>query len=269
MGGKIELKLRMDKYLEHIDSALKLARYALDHGETPVACVFVHEKSDSVVAYGLNDTNDSLSGTAHAEFVAMRMLRDAVQAQGYASVQLKQLFKEIVCYVTVEPCIMCASALKQMGIHKIVFGCGNDRFGGNGTVLSIHSDKSTTVAGSTEYDRTILVPGIRRREAIMLLRYFYVRENDRAPKPRTKAERNLDKNTFPPMQWCNYLTRDDFTTIFGEPLISKYDNNEDLAGETINWDMIDNSHDSIINELQRESQNFELFLQNKKHKHST
>ena len=42
-------------------------------------------------------------------------------------------------YVTTEPCLMCASALRQIGIQRVVFGAGNERFGGNGTVLPIHS----------------------------------------------------------------------------------------------------------------------------------
>ena len=43
-------------------------------------------------------------------------------------------------YVTVEPCIMCASAMRQVGIEKVVYGCANDRFGGVGGVRSIHSE---------------------------------------------------------------------------------------------------------------------------------
>jgi tRNA(Arg) A34 adenosine deaminase TadA len=43
-------------------------------------------------------------------------------------------------YVTCEPCIMCAAALSKLGIRKVYFGCHNDRFGGNGSILSVHSD---------------------------------------------------------------------------------------------------------------------------------
>ena len=41
-------------------------------------------------------------------------------------------------YVTVEPCIMCASALRQLGIKEVYYGCGNDRFGGCGSVLGVN-----------------------------------------------------------------------------------------------------------------------------------
>lgn len=43
-------------------------------------------------------------------------------------------------YVTVEPCIMCASALRQMGIKAVFYGCGNDRFGGCGSVLGVNKE---------------------------------------------------------------------------------------------------------------------------------
>ena len=73
-------------------------------------------------------------------------------------------------YVTVEPCIMCASALRQYGIRAVYFGCLNDRFGGCGGVMSIHQDESV--------DKGFPVfGGLYREEAIMLLRRFYVQEN--------------------------------------------------------------------------------------------
>lgn len=49
-------------------------------------------------------------------------------------------FSNVDLYVTVEPCIMCASALRQIGIRHVYFGCGNDKFGGNGSVFNIHSE---------------------------------------------------------------------------------------------------------------------------------
>ena len=46
--------------------------------------------------------------------------------------------RDITLYVTVEPCIMCASALLQMGIKQVVYGCDNERFGGCGSVLAVN-----------------------------------------------------------------------------------------------------------------------------------
>ena len=75
-------------------------------------------------------------------------------------------------YVTVEPCIMCASALRQFGIRSVYFGCLNDRFGGTGGVMTVHMDDSVDPAYP-------VYGGLFREEAIMLLRRFYVQENDK------------------------------------------------------------------------------------------
>jgi len=50
------------------------------------------------------------------------------------------IFRDTDLYVTVEPCIMCASALRQLRIRAVYYGCSNDRFGGTGGVFSIHSE---------------------------------------------------------------------------------------------------------------------------------
>ncbi|GAA5855656.1 hypothetical protein JCM8547_001635 [Rhodosporidiobolus lusitaniae] len=101
----------------------------------------------------------------------------------------------VVLYVTVEPCLMCASAMRQVGIETVIYGCANDRFGGCGGVQSIHAD-----------ERLLYAPpypafgGYRREEAIMLLRRFYISENSTAPKPKKKSNRILKteiKDTFP------------------------------------------------------------------------
>lgn len=230
--------------MERMRDAMRLARYALDHGETPVACTFVHEPTGQIIAYGMNNTNESRSGVAHAEFMAIDLLRREFGGGD----ELVRLMRDIVVYVTVEPCIMCASALKQLEVGKVVFGCANERFGGNGTVLTINSDNSTT---GRPY-RT--VPGILRREAIMLLRYFYVRSNARAPKPRNKAERKLDREGFPPLLWSRYNDRESFVKEFGAEELHHFDDNTDLLGNDLDWELIDKPCDSILEHLEKKCQ---------------
>ena len=231
-------------------SAIKLAKYALDHNETPVACIFVYEPTNEIIAYGMNDTNKSHTGIAHAEFLGIEQIK-----QKFGSKNLLNIFKDIILYVTVEPCIMCASAIKQLGIKKVYFGCGNDRFGGNGTVLNINKDKSTISLNDDNitYDS---IPGLFRKEAIMLLRYFYVRENDHAPKPKTKKERILDKDTFPPMIWSSYIDRNLFGREFGVDKLNHFDQNTDLTdgkeNNGIDWDLINNSCDDHIEQLTKQ-----------------
>ena len=101
----------------------------MDIGEVPVGCVFVDDK-DQLISKACNATNITSNATRHAEFVAIDHI---IQQRG--SVDILQT---CTLYVTCEPCIMCAAALAQLQIRRVVFGCSNDRFGGCGSVLALH-----------------------------------------------------------------------------------------------------------------------------------
>lgn len=105
------------------------AELALTSDETPVGCVFV--KDGEIIGRGMNETNRTLNGTRHAEFVAIA---------GILSKNPISILNETDLYVTVEPCVMCASMLRQYGIRAVYFGCWNERFGGTGGVLNMHSE---------------------------------------------------------------------------------------------------------------------------------
>ncbi|RMD40567.1 hypothetical protein DV735_g4559, partial [Chaetothyriales sp. CBS 134920] len=173
-----EVVANLETHQYFMQQALNFAEEALRGGETPVACVLV--LGGRVVARGMNDTNRSLNGTRHAEFLAI-----AEFLSQFSAAKLQQTD----VYVTVEPCIMCASALRQYGIRTVYYGCGNDRFGGNGSVLSVHSDEAKSALALDPPYRSY--GGIFRKEAIMLLRRFYIQENENAPNPRAKANREL------------------------------------------------------------------------------
>ena len=107
--------------------AVELARIALDIGEVPVGCVIV--KNQEILGEGHNFTNKLKNGTKHCEFVA---IYDA-----YTKNPGVELVGAEV-YVTCEPCIMCAEVLALVGVSKVYFGCYNERFGGNGSVIKIN-----------------------------------------------------------------------------------------------------------------------------------
>jgi len=109
--------------------ALELANTAMEEGEVPVACVIVHR--DNIIAEAYNQTNLTKNATKHCEFVAI----DKVTSE-----RGSEVLSECILYVTCEPCIMCAYALKLVGIQKVYFGCKNDKFGGNGSILNIHKE---------------------------------------------------------------------------------------------------------------------------------
>jgi tRNA-specific adenosine deaminase 2 len=158
--------------------ALKLAEEAYAAGEVPVGCVFVH--NGCIIAKGRNNTNETKNGTSHAEIEAMAALFLGKNTH----IPSLEIMTETDLYVTVEPCLMCASALGLMKIRKVYFGCSNDKFGGCGSVFSVH-------LGNNDHGKYEVEGGLLANEAIMMLRRFYVRENDHAPNPKKKHNRVL------------------------------------------------------------------------------
>ncbi|XP_056150093.1 tRNA-specific adenosine deaminase 2 isoform X4 [Lampris incognitus] len=118
--------------------------------------------------------------TRHAEMVALDQLMDWCR---HRNLELKGVCERTVLYVTVEPCIMCAGALRLLNIPVVVYGCGNERFGGCGSVLDI-SAAHLPHTGTTFK----CVPGYRAEEAVEMLKTFYKQENPNAPKPKTRKE---------------------------------------------------------------------------------
>ncbi|KAK3430875.1 hypothetical protein EUGRSUZ_E02530 [Eucalyptus grandis] len=64
------------------------------------------------------------------------------QRTGFTAAEVAEKFSACSLYVTCEPCIMCASALSIIGIKEVYYGCANDKFGGCGSILSLHSSSS-------------------------------------------------------------------------------------------------------------------------------
>ena len=151
--------------------------------EVPVGCVFVHTTTSEIIGNGFNLTNLSQNATRHAEMVAIddilfRQRRDV------------GIFKECDLYVTCEPCIMCAAALAKLQIRRVCYGCSNERFGGNGSVLSIHINND----GDNEETLYSVTPGVLQDEAIRLFHEFYKLENSRAPEE--KRKRKIDNTSY-------------------------------------------------------------------------
>lgn len=90
-----------------------------------------------IIGRGMNATNRSYNGTRHAEFIAINDILSRRDDKGLP-IYTPDILTECDLYVTVEPCIMCASLLRQAGVRKVYFGAQNDKFGGTGGVLNIH-----------------------------------------------------------------------------------------------------------------------------------
>ncbi len=100
--------------------ALDEARSAAAAGEVPVGAVLVRDSDSTVVARGANRTIRDCDPTAHAEIV---VLREASRAIGNYRLGGTTL------YVTIEPCCMCAGAIIQARVPRVVYGCDDIKGG--------------------------------------------------------------------------------------------------------------------------------------------
>lgn len=131
--------------------ALQMAEEAFQAQEVPVGCIFVRD--NKIIARTRNRTNELRNvvlffflflfetkpsqATRHAELEAI----DAILADAILTPQpVQHPLANTTLYVTVEPCIMCASALRQLGIQEVFYGCDNDRFGGCGSLLGVNQE---------------------------------------------------------------------------------------------------------------------------------
>lgn len=149
-----KLTEREEKFLKE---AFKYAKLALSTNEVPVGCVIVYK--DEVIAFGHNETNRTKNPTRHAEFIAIDKVLEKYP---------KDIFEECELFVTIEPCVMCSSALLLLKFKKVYCCAGNERFGGCGSCLNINQDYNFHKYLCYLHPST---------EAIELLKEFYEQDN--------------------------------------------------------------------------------------------
>lgn len=106
--------------------ALEEARRAADAGEVPVGAILV--RGDEVIAVGSNRPIAACDPTAHAEIQALRAGGAAEQSYRLGGTTL---------YVTLEPCVMCASAIVHARVSRVVFGAWDPKAGAAGSTVDV------------------------------------------------------------------------------------------------------------------------------------
>jgi tRNA(Arg) A34 adenosine deaminase TadA len=137
--------------------ALEAAQAAAARGETPVGAVVVDPASGEVVAIGANSPIGSHDPTAHAEIVA---LRKAAEKLG------KYRLTNLGLAVTLEPCAMCAGAIRHARIGQLVYGAVDPKGG-----AVIHGPRF--FAQPTCHWRPQVTGGVLAQESADLLRSFF------------------------------------------------------------------------------------------------
>lgn len=107
---------------DYMAMAMSLARAAAGLGETPVGCVIVDEATGDVVAGAANEPIGLRDPTAHAEILALRRAAEVIGNY--------RLRPGLTLYVTLEPCAMCAGAISQARIGRVVYGASDPKSGG-------------------------------------------------------------------------------------------------------------------------------------------
>ena len=154
-----ELEFLKDKSQEEKDEyfmalAIELAKEAAGRDEVPVGAVIV--RGDEIVATASNDREESKCATHHAELVCIER---ACKAMG------GWRLPQTTLYVTMEPCVMCAGAIVNARIPRVVFGTPDLRFGAFGSLIDVSSvpfNHSPEVKG-----------GVLASESLALLREYF------------------------------------------------------------------------------------------------
>jgi len=139
-----------------MDRALALAAEAAVADEIPVGAL-VLDAEGRILAEGRNNREETADPTGHAEIVA---LRAAAAAHGSWNLTGCTLV------VTMEPCVMCAGAILQSRVARVVFGAWDDKAGAAGSLYDVLRDRRLPY-------RAEVVGGVRQAEAVEQLRAFF------------------------------------------------------------------------------------------------
>jgi len=142
-------------------AALEQAQHAAQLGEVPVGAVAVRD--GMIIGTGFNRKESDQDPTAHAEMLAMR--RAAAYIDNWRLIG-------VTLYCTLEPCPMCAGAMIQARLERLVYGAPDTRFGADGTVIDVLAEPAFN-------HRVIVEHGVMAAEAAELMQAFFrsLREN--------------------------------------------------------------------------------------------
>ena len=141
--------------------ALKQAKKAYRLGEVPIGCVIVRD--GEIIARGYNRRNTDKNTLSHAEISAIRRASRVVG---------DWRLEGCILYVTLEPCQMCAGALVQSRIDKVVIGCMSPKSGCAGSVLNLLQNERFNHQVEIE-------TGILEEECSKILSEFFVHLRER------------------------------------------------------------------------------------------
>ena len=133
------------------------AKKAVEEQEVPVGCAIVQE--GRLLASAHNLTNKLKNPLLHAEILALNKVK-------------KEELDRATLYVSIEPCVMCASYIKLFNVKKVVFAANNDRFGGLGSVLDVR-----TQTDAENREKWYSTEKVDNKECVDILKTFFRTKN--------------------------------------------------------------------------------------------
>ena len=139
-----------------MQAALSLAKVAGDSGDVPVGAIVVNEAGE-ILGTGQNLREQNNDPTAHAEIIALRNA-----SEKFGSWRLDDL----TIVVTLEPCAMCAGAILQSRIKRLVFAAWDEKAGAVGSVMDVIRDPRALT-------KVEVITGIMEKECSEVLTDFF------------------------------------------------------------------------------------------------
>ena len=139
-----------------MQAALSLAKVAADKGDVPVGAIVVNDAGE-ILGTGQNLREQNNDPTAHAEIVALRNA-----SEKFGSWRLDDL----TIVVTLEPCAMCAGAILQSRIKRLVFAAWDEKAGAVGSVMDVIRDPRALT-------KVEVITGIMEKECSDVLKDFF------------------------------------------------------------------------------------------------
>lgn len=150
----------MDKNMTHRDEAwmrfaLSLAATAAAYDEVPVGAIIIYK--DKLIGSGYNRKEAIPCATGHAEILAIQQASKSLGAWRLSDCEL---------YSTLEPCVMCAGAIQQARISRVIYGAQDPKGGALGSLYQIHRDPRLNHAID-------VTAGVLADEASLMLKNFF------------------------------------------------------------------------------------------------
>lgn len=149
--------------------ALKQAKKAYKQDEVPIGCVIVQD--GKIIARSYNKRNQKKNPLAHAEIMA---INKAAKAVG------DWRLEDCTMYITLEPCQMCAGAIVQARIPKVVIGTMNPKAGCAGSILNLLQVQAFN-------HQVELVNGVMEEECTAMMQEFFKELRDRKKEEKKKV----------------------------------------------------------------------------------